>query len=209
MGNPQIPEPQSPSAATEGTIVTSDPVPWPPLWLLLGRLSLQRQLDGCGAKTNVQGKRGPAGPRYGAAVAASEHRNGAHPRRLQLAGHREGSEQRHEPGLLDWPTAAADGYRDAGLRPGFAAAGVDVHEHLADRAAEGGGGHGWMARNTDPTPRRRGRARAAQRLASALARPWWWRHCWVRGSPGPWLDPGDAVACWGADLGGLLAEPRA
>jgi hypothetical protein len=35
-----------------------------------------------------------------------------------------------------------------------------VHEHLTDRAAEGGGGHGWMARNTDPTPRRRGRARA-------------------------------------------------
>ncbi len=31
----------------------------------------------------------------------------------------------------------------------------------------------------------------------------------MRGSPDPWLDPGTAVACWGADLGGLLAEPPA
>jgi len=61
--------------------------------------------------------------------------------------------------------------RDAGLIKGFAA-GIDVHEHLADRAAEGGGGHGEMARNTDPPPRHRSRARAPQALASALAR-WW------------------------------------
>jgi hypothetical protein len=36
-----------------------------------------------------------------------------------------------------------------------------VHEHLTDRAAESGGGHGDRARNTDPKPRRCRRARAA------------------------------------------------
>jgi hypothetical protein len=35
-----------------------------------------------------------------------------------------------------------------------------VHEHLADRAAGGGGGHGGKARNTAPAPRRSGRARS-------------------------------------------------
>ena len=29
----------------------------------------------------------------------------------------------------------------------------------------------------------------------------------MRGSPGPWLDPGIAESPCGADLGGLLAEP--
>ncbi len=66
-------------------------------------------------QTNVQGKRGPAGPRHEAARGRSEHRNGAHLRRLQLAGDGEGCEERHEPGLLDWPTPAADVDRDAGL----------------------------------------------------------------------------------------------
>ena len=65
------------------------------------------------------------------------------------------------------PTPAADVHRDAGLRPGFAAAGIDVHEHLTDRAAEGGGGHGWMARNTDPAPRRRGKGEVAGASAPA------------------------------------------
>jgi hypothetical protein len=45
---------------------TADPVPRPPLWVLLDRLSLQRPLDGC-PQANVQGKRGPAGPRHKAA----------------------------------------------------------------------------------------------------------------------------------------------
>jgi hypothetical protein len=48
-----------------------------------------------------------------------------------------------------------------------------VHEHLADRAAGGGGGHGGKAKNTAPAPRRSGRARAPEALASALARLWW------------------------------------
>jgi hypothetical protein len=45
-----------------------------------------------------------------------------------------------EPQIPD--TAAADVDRDAGLINGFAAVGVDVHEHLADRAAEGCGVEG-------------------------------------------------------------------
>ena len=93
-------------APTGATAAEPDPVAWPPLPPPQG----QRQ-----AMAEVHGKRGPAGPRHEAAGAASEHRNGAHPRRLQLAGYREGREQRHEPGLLDWPTAAADVDRDAGL----------------------------------------------------------------------------------------------
>ena len=36
----------------------------------MGRPSLQRPLDGCGTQANVHGKRGPAGPRHEAAVAA-------------------------------------------------------------------------------------------------------------------------------------------
>lgn len=107
---------------------------------------------------------GKAGPRRAptrSGVSASEHRHRAHPRRLQLAGHREGGEQGHKARLLHWPAAAADVDCDAGLSKGFAAAGIDVQEHLADWAAEGGGGHGWMAKNTDPAPRRRGRARAS------------------------------------------------
>jgi hypothetical protein len=122
---------------------------------------------------NVQGKSGtPQGPAE-SGVAASEHRDGSHLRCLELAGDREGGEQGHQAGLLHRPAAAADGDRDAGLGPGFAAAGIDLLKHLADLAAEGGGGHGEMARNTDPPPRRCRRARAPQALASALAR-WWW-----------------------------------
>ena len=105
-----------------------------------------------------------AGPRRAptrGGLAASQHRHRAHPRRLQLAGHREGGEQGHKARLLHWPAAAADVDCDAGLSNGFAAAGIDVQEHLADWAAEGGGGHGWMARNTESAPRRRGRARAS------------------------------------------------
>ena len=105
-----------------------------------------------------------AGPRRAptrSGVAASQHRDGAHPRRLQLAGHREGGEQGHKARLLHRPAAAADVDCDAGLSKGFAAAGIDVHEHLADWAAESGGGHGWMAKNTESAPCRRGRARAS------------------------------------------------
>jgi hypothetical protein len=88
---------------------------------------------------------------------------------------------------LHWPAAAADVDCDAGLSKGFAAAGIDVHEHLADWAAEGGGGHGWMARNTDPAPRRRGRARASpqkvrQRQGVGLRQPW--RGCGGEGIAG-------------------------
>ena len=106
------------------------------------------------------GNGAPQGPAT-SGVAASEHRDGADPGGLELPGHREGREQGHEPGLLHRPATAADVDRDAGLRGDLAAAGIDMHEHLADRAAEGGGCHGWMARNTDPTPRRCHRARAA------------------------------------------------
>ena len=139
----------------------------------MGRPSLLCRSMAAAPKRTSTGNGAPQGPATGRPLAASEHRNGAHLRRLELAGDGEGREQGHEPRLLHRPTAAADVDRDAGLRPGFAAAGIDVHEHLTDRAAEGGGGHGWMARNTDPAPRRRGRARAPQALASALARLWW------------------------------------
>ena len=154
IGKPGRAEPQRPH---RGAITaTADPVPRPPLWWLLSRLSYSDHSLAAAPKRSSTGNGAP----LRAPLAASEHRNGAHPRRLQLAGDGKGREQRHEPWLLHRPTTAADVDRDAGLRPGFAAAGVDVHEHLTDRAAEGGGSHGWMARNTDPTPRRRGRARA-------------------------------------------------
>ena len=68
------------------------------------------------------------------------------PRRLQLAGHREGGEQGHQARLLHRPAAATEMDRVAGLIKGFTDAAVDLHEHLANRAAEGGGGHGlgWI-----------------------------------------------------------------
>ena len=108
-----------------------------------------------------------------AARGRSQHRNRADVAGLQLAGDGGGGAQGHQPGLLHGATTAADVDGDAGLIKGFAAARVDVHEHLADRAAGGGGGHGGKAKNTAPAPRRSGRARAPQALASALARLWW------------------------------------
>ena len=50
-----------------------------------------------------------AGPRRAPTtrgVAASQHRHRAHPRRLQIAGHREGGEQGHKARLLHRPAAA-------------------------------------------------------------------------------------------------------
>ena len=38
---------RGPNAPTGAITATADPVPRPPLWWLLGRLSLQRPLDGC------------------------------------------------------------------------------------------------------------------------------------------------------------------
>ena len=80
----------------------------------LSRLSFQLRLQQ-GIRREQRDNLGPRCSRHKAAGAASEHRDGAHPRRLQLAGHREGGEQGHEARLLDWPTAAADMDRDAGL----------------------------------------------------------------------------------------------
>ncbi len=77
-------------------------------------------------------------------------------------------QQGHQPGLLHRPTRAADVDRDTGLRESLTRAGVDVHDHLADRAAGGGGSHAWMARNTDPAPRRR----AAPGRRRRLRQPW-------------------------------------
>jgi hypothetical protein len=135
-------------------------------------------------------QRDPAGPRRERRSRLRAPRDGAHLRRLQLAGHREGGEQGHKARLLHWPAAAADVDCDAGLSKGFAAAGIDVHEHLADWAAEGRGGHGWMARNTDPAPRRRGRASASprrdrqrrNRRGAGLRQPW--RGCGGEGIAG-------------------------
>ena len=64
---------------------------------------------------NVHGKSGALQGPAESGVAASEHRDGAHLRRLELAGHREGGEQGHQAGLLHRPAAAADVDRDAGL----------------------------------------------------------------------------------------------
>jgi hypothetical protein len=65
---------------------------------------------------------------------------------MQLQGHREGGEQGHQARLLHRPAAATEMDRDAGLIRGFTGAAVDMHEYLANRAAEGGGGHGlgWI-----------------------------------------------------------------
>lgn len=100
-----------------------------------------------------------------------------------------------------------------------------MHEHLADRAAEGGGGHGEMERNTDPPPRRRQGAACARVSPGAvvvvravqgegLARPvagsgncCWSLYgrcspgcCWlspaVHGAGQPWMNrPGREARC--------------
>lgn len=129
----------------------------------------------CGPRSGLNGtQQGPA--RGGQSPGASEHRHRADALGLQLAGNGLSCAQRHQAGLEHRPTATADVDRDARLRGSLEITRIDVHKHLADRAAESAGGHGWMARNTDPAPRRSSCARAVaqeQRLASALA--WLWR----------------------------------
>ena len=110
---------------------------------------------------------------------ASEHRDGADATGLQLAGDGLRRAQGHEARLEHRPPATADGNRDARLRGGLEHTGIDVHHHLKDRAAESRGGHGWMARNTDPSPRRN---HPDQGVAV--------RAVLGRGSPCPWLDRG-------------------
>jgi hypothetical protein len=94
---------------------------------------------------------------------ASEHRDGADVAGLQLAGHRLGGAQGHQPRLLHRTGPATEVEREAGLTEGLAGARIDVHDHLADGAAEGsGGGHGEKARNTgsNAPPLRTGQGRA-------------------------------------------------
>ena len=55
-------EDSSPTPPPGAITGTADPVPWPPLWLLLGRLSLQRPLDGCGAQAYVTENGAPQDP---------------------------------------------------------------------------------------------------------------------------------------------------
>lgn len=124
---------------------------------------------------------GPAMKRLLAACpsGASEHRDGANAAGLQLAGNGLRRAQGHEAWLEHWATATADMHRDARLRGGLEHTRIDVHHHLTDRAAGSGGGHGWLARNTDPSPCRN---HPDQGVAV--------RAFLGRGSPCPWLDPG-------------------
>jgi hypothetical protein len=79
----------------------------------------------------------------------SEHRDQADMASLELAGHRLGGAQRHQPGLLNRTATAPEVEAEAG-GSGLAGAGMGQDHHAADRAAEESGGHGWMARNTGP-----------------------------------------------------------
>ena len=74
------------------------------------------------------------------------------------------------------PAAEVEG--EAGLIEGLAGAGIDVHDHLADGAAEeSGGGHGEMARNTGsnspPLRTGQGRAPGAARVSPCAGRGGW------------------------------------
>ena len=92
------------------SIAQPDPVSLPPLHR--GSVSAAKAFI---SMANVHGKSGALQGPAESGVAASEHRDGAHLRRLELAGHREGGEQGHQAGLLHRPAAAADVDRDAGL----------------------------------------------------------------------------------------------
>ena len=180
-----------------------DPVPRPPL-----HRRHARRHKGQGHESRKQGPR-RAPTRSGGA--ASEHRDRADPRRLQLAGHREGGEQGHQARLLLRPAAAACVDCVAELIKGFAGAEIDVHEHLPDRAAEGGGmpwGDGEQHRSPAPPPQPR-QGRVAARVspgAAVVVRA-------VLGEEGlarPVAGSGTCCfrLCRGADLRGLRPEPR-
>jgi hypothetical protein len=132
-------------------------------------------------------------------MANSEHRDGADVACLQPAGDGGGCAQGHQTRLLHRLAAAAEVDRDAGLGSSLYPTRVDVHEHLADRAAEGGGGHGRDGEeHRSPAPQQRpcqGRRAACVSPGGAEVVG----QCWVRGSPLPWLDPGVLLVpegCW-------------
>jgi hypothetical protein len=79
----------------------------------------------------------------------SEHSHKADVTGLELLGHRMGSAQRHQPGLLNRTATAAEVQGEAG-GSGLTGAGMGQDHHAADGVAEERGGHGWMARNTGP-----------------------------------------------------------
>ena len=172
MGKPGRAAPKRPHRGIHRPVRSGFPVPSP-------RRQRERR-DGFhrpGERPREQ--RDPAGPRNKAAPSRSEHRDGADAAGLQLAGDGLRRAQGHEAGLEHRPPATADVHRDARLRSGLERTRIDVHHHLTDRAAESGGGHGWLARNTDPSPCR---IHPDQGVAV--------RAFLGRGSPDPWLDPG-------------------
>jgi len=98
---------------------------------------------------------------------ASVDRDGADVAGLQLAGHRQGGAQGHQPRLLHRTGPATEVERDAGLAGGLAGAWIDVHDHLADGAAEEAMER-WRG-TPPPTPRRCGRARAVPPGAACVS----------------------------------------
>ncbi len=89
----------------------------------------------------------PSGRRWSAASDqqapwAAEHRDGADVAGLQPAGDGGCGAHGHQPPLLDGLAPKDEVDRDAGLGSSLDPTGIDVHEHLADRAAAGRGCHG-------------------------------------------------------------------
>jgi len=87
--------------------------------------------------------------------------------------------------------------REAGLAGGLAGAGIDVHEHLADRAAEGSGGHGTKAKNTRPIapPQRPGQGAAGARVSPCRAEVDGAVLVWGLAGPWPLLSPPGGCSC--------------
>ena len=67
---------------------------------------------------------------------ASEHRHQADVADLELAGHRLGSAQRHQAGLLDGPAPATEVQGEMGCGGGLAGTGRHQDHDAADGAAE-------------------------------------------------------------------------
>ena len=116
---------------------------------------------------------GAARPPGGWPLWGSDHRDGAAPGALQLAGDREGLFGRHEAHLLDRLAALPEETLLAWMRAALEAIGIEVNDDAADFAAGGRGcGHGLEVR--DPIqqrgPRRGVKGGVAPRGAPGEAR---------------------------------------
>jgi hypothetical protein len=111
-------------------------------------------------------------------------------RALELAGHRLGSAQRHQAGLVDRPAPATEVQGETGRGGGLAGTGRHQDHHAADWAAEGSGGHGMDGEEHRP---QRLTAAAGQgrrrRLRQPLRAPRWMGQCWCGARPCHGSDP--------------------